>query len=113
MVPYSAHMIVVVLKLACAVEHSRAGGPGKSSGATHHHVGPDAMEDPWRDRHNCMVIAVMSLSPLAAVNVSCIWAVKPIPVQLAWPTIVKLPSLAILPMWVALPVPAVVAVLGR
>src|SRR5262245_35183871 len=55
----------------------------------------------------------MSLSPLALVNVSCISAAKPssLPIQLGWPTIVKLPSLLILPMWVALPVPAVVAVL--
>jgi hypothetical protein len=61
-----------------------------------------------------MVIAVMTLSPLAAVNVSCISTAKPtsLSIQLASPTIVKLPSLAILPMWVASPVPAVVAVLG-
>jgi hypothetical protein len=61
-----------------------------------------------------MVIAVMTLSPLAAVNVSCISTEKPtsLSIQLASPTIVKFPSLAILPMCVALPVPAVVAVLG-
>jgi hypothetical protein len=61
-----------------------------------------------------MVIAVVTMSPLAAVNVSCISAEKPtsLSIQLASPTIVRFPSLVILPRWVALPVPAVVAVLG-
>jgi len=61
-----------------------------------------------------MVIVVVSLSPLAAVNVSCISTENPtsLPIQLASPMIVKFPSLVILPRWVALPVPAVVAVLG-
>ena len=56
----------------------------------------------------------MSLSPLAAVNVSGISTENPtsLPIQLAAPTIAKLPSLVILPRWVALPVPVVVAVLG-
>ncbi len=33
------------VEIACAVEHSRAGGPGESPGATRHDVGPDAMVD--------------------------------------------------------------------
>ena len=32
-------------EIACAVEHARAGGVGKSPGATRHDVGPDAMVD--------------------------------------------------------------------
>jgi hypothetical protein len=59
-----------------------------------------------------MVIVVVTWSRLAAVKVSCISTEKPTsPLQLVWPTIVKLPSLMILPRWIALPVPAVVAVL--
>ena len=38
------------IEIACAVEHSRAGGPSESPGATCHNVGPDAMVDPWRNR---------------------------------------------------------------
>jgi len=38
------------VEIACAVEHSRAGGVGESPGATRHDVGPDAMVDPWRNR---------------------------------------------------------------
>jgi hypothetical protein len=64
--------------------------------------------------HSCMVIAVVTMSPFAVVNVSCISAEKPtsLSIQLASPTIVRFPSLVIVPKWVALPVPAVVAVLG-
>src|ERR1044072_788085 len=61
-----------------------------------------------------MVIAVVTMSPLAAVNVSCISAEKPtsLSIQLASPTIVRFPALVILPRWAPLPVPALVAVLG-
>jgi len=38
------------VEIACAVEDSRAGGIGKSPGATRYDVGPDAMVDPWRNR---------------------------------------------------------------
>ena len=38
------------VEIACAVEHSRAGGVGESPGATRYHVGPDAVLDPWRNR---------------------------------------------------------------
>ena len=58
-----------------------------------------------------MVIVVVSLSPLAAVNVSGISTENPtsLPIQLASPTIAKLPSLVILPRWVALPVLELIA----
>ena len=58
-----------------------------------------------------MVIVVVSLSPLVAVNVSGISTENPtsLPIQLASPTIAKLPSLVILPRWVALPVLELIA----